>query len=232
MKNQLLTLLFISLTCLLFTSCQPKVNPNEWVVSTATCWNTMSVLKAGEVIPMLLTTCDRIVILPATELAASFETETKFSNRLAGKVFLSYQWRITDPIEFIKSAKNIVSSPTSDGHKIDPDHLESVENAVVDKLLINLVREFTPSVDAADINELAIEKQLDKLSFESFEGRGIAFSNLSVNVILSAQVEEALDVISALGFYKQRGEEDLGRAIIVAKAGATNITTHNHQPSN
>lgn len=217
-------LFLIVLTSALLSSCMGKVNPNEWVVSTATCWNEMSVLEAGKPIPRLLTPCDRIVILPATELSAEFKTETKFAKRLAGTVELTYQWRITDPIEFVSSAKSIVSSPTGDGNKIDPDNLEAVENAVVDKMLINLIREYTPTIDPGAINELLIERELQKLSETSFSDRGIKFSNLSVNVNLSAQAEEALDVISALNFYRENGEEDLGREIIKAKAGATNIS--------
>lgn len=214
---------FLLALFILLHSCKGKINPNEWVVSTATCWNEMTVLKAGQPIPRLISACDRIVILPATELSAEFKTETKFAKRLAGTIELTYQWRITNPIEFVGSAKSIVSSPTSAGHKIDPDKLESVENAIVDKLLINLIREYTPSIDPSDIDELVIERELQKLSDVSFSNRGIAFSNLSVNVNLSPQAEEALDVISALNFYRENGEEELGRKIIEAKAGATNI---------
>lgn len=216
--------LFVLFTALLLSSCKGKINPNEWVVSTSTCWNEMNVLKAGQPIPRLLSTCDRLIILPATELSAEFKTETKFAKRLAGMVEMTYQWRITNPIEFVGSAKSIVSSPTSEGHKINPDKLESVENAVVDKLLINLIREYTPKIDPSDIDELTIEKELQKISATAFSDRGIEFSNLSVNVNLSPQAEEALDVISALNFYRENGEEELGRKIIEAKAGATNIT--------
>ena len=214
---------FLLLLIPLLVGCKGRINPNEWVVSTSTCWNTMSVLKAGDVIPRMMTACDRIVILPATELSAEFKTETKFSNRLAGVVELTYQWVITDPIQFVGSAKSIVSTPTSGGNKVDPDKLEAIENAVVDKMLINLIREYTPNVDPQAIDELIIERELKTLSDSSFVDRGIKFDNLSVNVTLSPQAEEALDVISALDFYKANGEEELGRRIIEAKAGATNI---------
>ena len=223
MKKVLFILLAVTML-----SCQSRVNPGEWVVSTATCWNTMTVSKAGNLIPRLITTCDRIVILPATELAAEFKTETKFAQRVAGTIEITYQWRITNPIEFINSAKSITSSATSEGHKIDPNALEAIENAIVDKLLINLVREYTPTVAPTDIDELKIEKHLQELAKEGFTDRGVEFNNLSVNVNLSPQAEEALDVISALNFYKENGQEELGRKIIEAKAGATKIVINQH----
>lgn len=205
-------------------SCRPTVNPNEWVITTATCWNTMTVSKAGDAFPKLFTTCDRAIVLPATEMSAEIQTETKFANRVAGNVSITYQWRISDPLAFIRSAKSVVSSPTDDSHKIDPNALEVIENAVVDKILIDIIREYTPN-KLAGTDELTIEKDLNKLVESQIAERGVQFSNMSVNVNFSPQTEEALDVISALKFYQQNGEEELGRKVIVEKAGAANIST-------
>jgi len=182
----------------------------------------MTVTKAGSPIPRLYTSCDRMVVLPATELSAEFETETKFKNRVAGKVNIIYQWRITEPITFISSAKSITSSPVDADNKIDPSALEIVENSVVDKMLIDLIREYTPEIEAGNVDELEFEKELSSLASKKIN-RGITFSNMSVNVNFSAQTEEALDVMSALKFYEQSGQLELGKKIIEAKAGATKI---------
>jgi hypothetical protein len=213
----------LTLFALLFTSCRPSVNPNEWVVSTATCWNTMTVSKAGDFIPRLITACDRMVVLPATELAADFTAETKFDGRVGGTVNVTYQWRIVDPITFIQSAKSITSSPTTEGNKIDPNALEAIENAVVDKMLVDLIREYTPTKEAG-IDELEVEKDLNKLSETEFRNRGVEIYNMSINITFTQQTEEALDVISALRFYERNNELELGREVIKAKAGATKVT--------
>lgn len=213
----------IFLISLLF-SCRSIVNPNEWVVSTATCWNTMSVTKAGDVIPRLTLSCDRMIILPATFMAADFMVETKFENRVAGTVNLTYQWRISDPIKFIASAKSITSSPTSDDNKIDPNALEVIENSVVDKMIIDVIREYTPN-KSAGLDELTIEKEVFNLCLNRFADRGVEFASMSVNVTFSPQIEEALDAMSAIKFYEANNEKDLGRDIIRAKAGSANIQT-------
>lgn len=212
------------LSVIVAVSCRPVVNPNEWVVSTATCWNTMSITKAGSPIPRLLTNCDRMVILPATFMSADFSVETKFDNRVAGYVNLTYQWRISDPIQFIQSAKSITSSPINDDKKIDPNALEAIENSVVDKMIIDVIREYTPQ-KSAGIDELTIEKEVFDLCRKRFSDRGVEFASMSVNVNFSPQIEEALDAISALRFYEISGEKDLGREIIRAKAGSANIST-------
>ena len=215
---------FFMLLVIATVSCRSIVNPNEWVVSTATCWNTYTVTKAGSAIPRLTTTCDRMIILPATFMSADFSVETKFDNRVAGKVNLTYQWRISDPIQFIQSAKSITSSPTDGDKKIDPNALESVENSVVDKMIIDVIREYTPE-KSAGVDELTIEKDVFQLCKRRFADRGVEFSSMSVNVNFSPQIEEALDAMSALKFYEANDEKELGREIIRAKAGSANISS-------
>lgn len=218
MRNQFF-LLSLLLTLL---SCKGSVNPNEWVVSTGTCWNTMTVSKAGDMIPRLMTPCDRMVILPATEMSADVNCETKFAGRVAGQVNIVYQWKITDPIAFIQSAKSITSAATIDKHKIDPNALESIENAVVDKMLVDLVREYTPNKEAG-LDEKTIENDVSAAASSKFANRGVSLYNMSVNVNFSPQTEEALDVISALKFYEQNGQVEIGKKVIEAKAGATKV---------
>lgn len=217
--------LVLILSLVMLVSCRATVNPNEWVVSTATCWNTMSVTKAGQTIPRLVSACDRAVVLPATELAGDILVETKFGgkSRVAGKLNMTYQWRITDPITFIGAAKSITSSPTDSDYKINPDALESIENSIVDKMLADIIREYTPGVDPSEVDELKIEKELEAMTKAKIH-RGIEFSGISLNVDFSPQTEEALDVMSALKFYEANNELELGKEIIKAKAGATKVT--------
>lgn len=213
-------LIFAALLTL--AACKPTVNPNEWVVSTTTCWNTMTVTKAGSPLPRLYTACDRMVILPATEMSADLTCDTKFKGRVAARVNISYQWRISDPVQFIQSAKSITSSSTDEHYKVNPDFLEAVENAVVDKMIIDLVRDYTPTLDAG-VDEASVEIGLAERTKSRFAARGVEFSNMSVNIDFTPQTEEALDVISALEFYKSNGEEALGRDVIKAKASAPRI---------
>lgn len=216
--------LLLAATTTMTLGCRSIVNPNEWVVSTDNCWNTMSVTKAGDYVPKLYTNCDRMVIMPATFMAADFAVETKFENRVAGTVHLAYQWRISDPVKFISSAKSITSSPTDEDHKVEADALEAVENSVVDKMIIDVIREYTPN-KSAGLDELTIEKEVFSLCKSRFAERGVEFASMSVNVNFSPQIEEALDVMSALKFYEANGEKELGKEVIRAKAGSATIIT-------
>jgi hypothetical protein len=71
-----------------------------------------------------------------------------------------------------------------------------------------------------------IEKDIFELCKNKFNDRGVEFASMSVNVNFSPQIEEALDVISALKFYEANGEKELGKEVIRAKAGAATIQTN------
>ena len=223
-----LSILFVLLTTLLLSSCMPSANPNEWIITTTTCWNTISVLKAGSPIPHLYTTCDCMIALPSSELGMELECETKFAGRAAGIVSVSGNWRISDPEIFIQNAKSLVSSTTSEGHKVNPDALEEVENRVVDKMWKDVIRELTPKMQVINLSEKEIEDSLLVLANTKLTGRGVSFSGMSVNVDFSPQTEEALDAASALQIYNDLEQEELGKEIIKAKAGATTITIINN----
>lgn len=207
-----------------FSSCRETVNPNEWVVSTATSWNTMTVSKAGDYIPRLYTPNDRMIILPATYLAADFSIYSKFQNRVSGNVNLTYQWRISDPLKFIYNAKSLTSSPTSEDFKVNVETLESLENSVVDKMIMDVVREYTLN-KSANTDCSVMEKEIFEACRVRFADRGVEFASMSIDVKFSPQIEEALDVSSALELYRAIGQEELGKKVIEAKAGAANITT-------
>lgn len=184
----------------------------------------MTVSRAGDYIPRLYTKNDRMIILPATYLSAEFSVTSKFQNRVSGIVNISYQWRISDPIKFINNAKSLTSCPTDDHYKVSVDALEALENSVVDKMVMDVIREYTLN-KSASTDCLIMEREIFQLCETRFSDRGISFASMPVDVKFSAQIEEALDVSSTLELYKLIGQEELGKKVIEAKAGAANITT-------
>jgi len=225
MKN--LSFLLLAFTMMLFSSCfgcKGSVNPNEHVIVTVDCWNTMYAKKAGDALPRLLTTCDRVVVLPASLLNGEVNINAKFGkNRVSGSVNLSYQYLISDPIKFLGVAKFITSSKTIEDNKVDPNVLEFAENTVIDKILKDIVRDYTPSMEASDVEESQVENDIVKIFSERCKERGIVIQSPSVDVNFSPQTQEALDVISAYKLYQSVGLEELGKEVIKGKASKTTI---------
>lgn len=222
----LLFLLIVS--SLAVTSCRARTNPNEWLITTDDCWNSVDSLKAGSVVPRLFTACDRAIILPATALSAELHCETKFrpgtqdTSRIAASLEIAYNWQIIAPTFFIRTAKSITSAGVDEDHKVLPEELEAIENSVVDKAVQDIVREYTPRV-VVGTSELILEQELSSLLAPIFAARGVLITGMSINVTFSTQVEEALDVMAAYQIYKAQGMEELGKIVIANKAGAANI---------
>lgn len=151
-----------------------------------------------------------MVRLPATELAGDFTGKTKFEGRVAATVNFTYQWIIVDPMLFIQSAKSITSSTTDEQKRVTADAIELIENSVVDKMLIDLIREYTPNKKAG-LEEAIIERDLTNLAQSKFSQRGVSIKNVSVNIEFDSQTEEALGVISALKIYEQAGQSEFGK---------------------
>jgi hypothetical protein len=221
MKN----VMFLFVLSILASSCMSRVNPNEWVITTTNCWNSINVQKAGQVVPRMITTCDRAIILPATDLAAELNCETKFKNKVAGSVSITYMWRIVEPDLFVKSAKSIVSSPTDTDHRVANEAIEQIENQSVDKFVIDAIRSLTPDMTAG-IQELEFEKVLEEKIQDFMDSRGVDCHSFSVNINFGPQTEQALDVISAIGFYKSAGEEEFGRQVILNQAQSSKVVVN------
>lgn len=215
--------IFPLLLILLLTACMPSVTPNEYVVVTADCWNHMRVVKAGEIPPRLLTTCDRKIILPAFLMDGQAIVPARFIGDVKGVVTIDYQYEIKDPIKFVSCAKFITSSKTDETGSINDKSLEKAENMVIDKITKDIVREYCQTVNPVDIDESKMEDELIVLINKKLEDRGIVMTTPSIDNDFKPQTEEALDVISAFNLYKNAGLNNLGTTVIENQAGKTVI---------
>lgn len=231
MKNfKTISILLMTLVLFTFSACIPKVSPNEHVVVTSNCWNTMTVIKAGEVPPRMITNCDRKCILPAYPMDGQVNIPSRFIGDVKGTVNLDYQYEIIDPKLFIQNAKFVVTSKTDDGsgsNKVSNDNIEYAENSVIDKKTRDIVREYIPTVNPVDIDEGDIENHILPLINEVMAERGIKLSSTSVDVDFKQQTEQALDVISAYNLYKNAGLENLGEQVIANQALKPEIRMQN-----
>ncbi len=208
----------------LLQSCTPSVMPNQYVVVTANCWNTMSVIKAGSVPPRLMTPCDRKIILPAYNMDGEVVVSARFMGDVKGEIKIDYQYEIKDPIMFVGAAKFITSSQTDAEGNVDMNTLEKAENSVIDKIAKDIVREYIPTINPIDIDEGRIESDLTPKINKVLQERGILMSGISIDVDFKQQTEQALDAISAYNLYKNANLQDVGKEVIKAQAGKTEVT--------
>lgn len=218
-RNFKLLTLIIGFTVLFSTEgCIPKVTPNEWVLVTSNCWNSMSVVEAGDVAPRLMTSCDRKIVLPKAGIDGEVVVSVRFKGDVKADVKISYMFQITDPRLYVKHAKSILSSPTDAEYRPNTDVMEKAENAVIDIMIKNVVREYANQVLATDKDESDIETDVVPLINKRLADRGVEIFDPSVDLLFGQQTEAAFDVISANNLYKSAGIESLGSQVISNQA--------------
>ena len=216
--------IFILVGFSMLTACNPRTNPNEWVLITSDCWNSMSVLEAGDAYPYFQwNICERSITLPATEMGADLHAGVRFKGRVEGEVDASYLWEIDYPKAFVNSAKKVVSTTGRGRNKVDVEVLEALENTIIDRIVKNKIREICTTILPKDIDELAMEVQVEEALKDSMAARGIVLSNVSLKFDLPEDAELAIALEATMGLFKSIGQLELGKQLMLAKASAPTI---------
>jgi hypothetical protein len=165
------------------------------------------------------------VYLPATVMVgdvSSIQRVGPTGESARVKMLYTYQWEISEPLSFIKEAKELKNGDyTTDGS------LEFIEGRLVDKHFHDISATLLVHESVRNFDQAAFEKKLITALNEDMSRFGVRILNISVVPEFGKQLEEALDAASALDFYKSIGEEELGKEIIKQSAGAPKITIQN-----
>ena len=216
---------------LMLSSCNgcQKAPSNQLVLTTSNWGKDWRLLGPAETIPYCnLPGCYNIH-LPRTLLVGEMITNQRLgaTPESARVTFdISYQYEISDPIKFITKAKGLQNSSSE---LISDAAIEAIEN----RLLNNEFRKV--------LGRLSSEKSMDILTFDVVEFQktlqanmetvivdfGINLTGLNVVLKYGQQLESAIDVINALAVYKQIGIEEFGRAVMLAKAVASQVSIDN-----
>lgn len=222
MKNLFFSLMAL-FTILLAQSCA-TVSPNMHLVYTNDCWNHVNVVKAGSIKPTLTKTCDKMIALPAYQMPGGVSVKTRFKNDVKGTITIDYLYEINNPLLFVEEAKFLLQSNIQeDDYNKENQALELAENTITDKIVKDIVRGMTENMDAANFNETQFESELDDAVNKISKGRGTTMSAFSLKVDFGEQTEEAIDAVSAYGLYKANGMEEVGKEIMKANAGKSQL---------
>lgn len=217
-------LTFLLTIILLMSSCNGcrQIPANQYVLNTDDYGKTWNLLKSTQTVPSCNMPGCHNVYLPATVMVGdvtSIQRVGKTGESARVKMLYTYQWEISDPLLFIKEAKELKGGDyTTDGS------LEFIEGRLVDKHFHDISATLLVDEDVKNFDQANFEKKLVPVLNEDLAKFGIRILNISVVPEFGEQLETALDAAQALEVYKSIGEVELGKDIIKAKAGATTIT--------
>lgn len=211
--------------CLLFLcSCNgcEKIPANQIVLNTDNYGQSWRILGKNETVPQCHMAGCYNIKLPATTMTGglnSIQRIGKPGGSAKVNMLYSYMWEISDPLAFIAEAKELRGG----GDYLTDESLEGVENRMLDKIFHDISAEILDEEDVIHFDPALFELRLTAAVNESARKYGVRITAVSVVPEFGDQLETALDAAQALELYRSINEEELGKEVIKAKAGATQI---------
>lgn len=221
--------IFIIALALTLAACS-RTPSNVHVVSTTDCGANWEKLDTGSAIPKHTgNPCGYTTAIPNWPMAGETEFKTQFAGKVLSNAKMSYSYSIFNPVAFVSEARylgkmggSLEISASEVGSKY-----EMAENIIIDKLLREITTELTGPLEIIDANPANIEDAVYKQANESLAKKGVVLSDMALVLENDDQTRLAIDSATAIRVYEAAGIRDVGKEVIAARAGATQINVIN-----
>jgi hypothetical protein len=224
--------IFAAVAALLLVGCADRVASNVNVLSTTDCGANWTLLDTGTGVPRHTgNRCGYNTAIPNWPMAGDTKFKTQFS-RVLSDVSLSYTYTISNPLAFIEEARYLGKMGGSLELSAEGlgDRYEMAENLIIDKKLREITTELTQDKDVVTANPADLEELIFKRVNDVLEKKGVILSDLALVLEVDAQTRLAIDSVTALRVYESAGMADVGKQVIAARAGATQISINSGAP--
>jgi hypothetical protein len=231
MKITRKAILALALSTVVLAGCS-RAQANKQTLVTSDCGVTWTLIPAGNSVGAQIGPCSYKVTIPDYPMTGETKFRTSFKERVLANVEIAYEYSIIDGKSFIGEAKYIgrANSEAEDETNASTQY-ESAENTVIDKRLRDLVGELLTNEDIVELNQGAFEERLLEEINKRLANKGVRLNFLSFVPIPDEQTRQAIDVATAARVYESRGLTDVGRAVMIARAGAPKVTVTNEVPA-
>lgn len=196
---------------------------NKQTLYTHDCGVSWQLIQAGKSIPVGVTPCSYSISLPDHPMQGEVRFKTSFSGRVLAQVEVSYDYSIVDAVTFVSEAKYL-GKANSDGNDATNSGYESAENSVIDKRIREIAATLLIKENIVDFNQAKFEEELLVAVNEMLADKGVRLNFLSFVPIPDLQTRLAIDALTAMKVYETEGLGVLGQQIMVARAGACEVS--------
>lgn len=226
--------LFIIVATMVALAGCARTPSNVHVISTTDCGATWNKLDVGSSVPKHTgNPCGYTTALPNWPMAGETQFKTQFSKGVLSSAKLSYSYSISNPLAFVNEARylgkmggSLEISAESVGARF-----EMAENVIIDKLLREVTTDLTRALEVVDANPAQIEDAIFEKSKTTLEKKGVVLADLALVIENDEQTRLAIDAATAVRVYAAAGISEVGKTIIAARAGATQIHIGNQTPA-
>lgn len=204
---------------------------NQQVVISSDCGMTWKKINAGDAVPKgVANPCYMKVVIPNFPMQGDSRFITNLKDRVRAYVHIDYDYSITDPLEFIKQAKFLGkanANADSDG-ALEPSAFEGAENMVIDKRIRDVSKSIFLTEDIVELDQAEIENKLLAESNKILAPLGVNLNFITLTFDLDEQTRQAIDVSTAMKIYESKNLGEIGKQVIIQKAGAARLVVENN----
>jgi hypothetical protein len=221
-------LCFIALA-ITFQSCN-YAKSNQQVLVSDDCGMNWEKINAGDAVPKGgMNACYMKVVIPNYPMQGDSKFITNLKDRVRASVHIDYDYSITEPLAFIKQAKYLgkANANADDQDALDNSAFEGAENMVIDKRIRDVGKGLFLTEDIVDLDQAELENHLLNEANKVLEPFGVHLNFITLTFDLDEQTRQAIDVSTAMKVYDSKGISEVGKQVMIQRAGATKITVEN-----
>lgn len=199
---------------------------NQQVLVSDDCGMTWKKVNAGSAVPKgTANPCYMKVVIPNYPMQGDSKFITNLKDHVRANVHIDYDYSITDPLAFIKQAKYLgkANANVDDNAALDNAAFEGAENMVIDKRIREVAKEMFLNEDIVDMEQGDLEDKLQAGSNKILAEFGVHLNFITLTFDLDEQTRQAIDVSTAMRIYESRNLTEVGKQIMIQRAGATKI---------
>lgn len=202
---------------------------NQQVVVSSDCGKTWTKIDAGESVPKGgLNACFMKVVIPNYPMQGESRFVSNLKDRVRATIHIDYDYSITEPLEFIKQAKFLgKANVDADDENAIGNSFEGAENMVIDKRIKDVAKSVFINADIVELDQSEMEAHLLAESNKVLEPLGVHLNFITLTFDLDEQTRQAIDVSTAMKIYESRGLQELGKQVMIQRAGSTKIVIEN-----
>jgi hypothetical protein len=198
---------------------------NQQVLISTDCGMTWGKISAGDAVPTGATNpCFMKVVIPNFPMQGETKFVSNLKDRVRAVVHIDYDYSIEDALAFIKQAKYLGNTNSSvDDESNSNTNFEQAENIVIDKRLKDVVKDILLEEDIVELDQNDLENSIHDKTNKVLKSFGVQLNFITLTFDLDEQTRQAIDVATAMKIYDSKNLGDIGKQVIVSRAGATKI---------
>lgn len=229
--NKSLLILTLAGAALIAQSCN-YAKSNQQVVVSSDCGMTWKKIEAGDAVPKAgLNMCYMKVVIPNFPMQGEARFISNLKDKVRANIHIDYDYSITDALSFIKQAKFLgKANVDADNEDALGKSFEMAENMVIDKRIKDVAKRIFVDEDIVELDQSDIENHLLEESNRELEKLGVKLNFITLAFDLDEQTRQAIDVSTAMKIYESKGLQELGKAVMIQRAGASKINVETQLP--